>query len=128
MPGTSPATRRLVWLTAAITATILIIGSVTLWQTIGARASSDQIRRSAEVAACRSELRAEIDLVAARINDVFLSGLVAVAADDDAQLARAVAHAPDLLAEAREVTDAYAAGVRLSRTDPDRFIRDCRDR
>lgn len=135
MPTASAATRRLVTLTAIITAAILIIGVGTLWQTIESSASSDairattnEVRESSLISACRSELRVAIDLTDARVDDITLSGLIAVAQEDPDQLVALVADAQDALEDARSAVDAYAQGVTLSHTDPDRFIAECQAR
>lgn len=139
MSTVSTGTRRLAYMTTAVTLAILIIGGVTLWQTIGARASSDAIRDSSLVAACRSELRADIDLAIAQTeasdserDDLIIDGLLAVAAGDEAQLAAVLANSEHVLArtdraqtEALAAIDRYSQGVTLSRTDPARFLEVC---
>ncbi|MBP7629487.1 MAG: hypothetical protein KA758_03470 [Acidimicrobiales bacterium] len=104
---------------------MLIIGGTTLYQTIGARATSEQIRSASYITACRSELRAEVDLATTEVQDVVLRGLVEVAEDDHAGLQVVLEDADRVLAAARRTAAKYADGVALSRTDPEAFVAAC---
>lgn len=117
------------------------------------RAIAAQVR-SDEITACRSEWRTPIDradaqleeatarLEAARTtrDDAFLVGLVATVTNDDATLAGLLDQVPaaraevaaaqadvDTAARAKaEAAGRYDRAVRLSRTDPDRLLAECR--
>lgn len=121
----SLTTRRLLWTTSVVTCAVLIIGGTTLYQTIGARATSEQIRSASYITACRSELRAEVDLATTEVQDVVLRGLVEVAEDDHAGLQVVLEDADRVLAAARRTAAKYADGVALSRTDPEAFVAAC---
>lgn len=112
-------------MTAFVTMAILVIGGVTLWQTLQTRASSDRIQESSLIAACRSELRAEIDLADAEISRLFLSGIHAVAQEDYETLRALAELIPGALETSKSAADAYAEGVTLSRTHPVMFLESC---
>ena len=120
------ATQRLRHLTAFITFAILAIGLVTLWQTLQAKTSSERIRESSAVTACRSELRAEIDVANSETNRLFLLGVQALAEDDPVALDALIDSIPDALAASEAAVEGYAEGATLARTDPAAFLASCR--
>ena len=120
------ATRSLLRLTAFVTIAILAIGGATLWQTTQTKASSDQIRESSAVTACRSELRVEIDVANSETNRLFLLGVQAIAEDDPVALDALIDSIPDALAASDAAVEGYAEGATLARTDPAAFLASCR--
>lgn len=121
---------------------LVAMSAYTLYVSAQGRAGIDAQRRSDEITACRSEYRAPIDqasdlLEAARVrrDDGLIAGLVAAVTDDDEGLADLIDEAEDIRAQTtqalaiREAATAdYAAAVQLSRTDPSRFLQECRRR
>ena len=129
------------WVTAVITAATLMLAAAALPVLLDTSETVEVQRRSDEIARCRSELRARIDTATAVSDrreservDAIGDVIVASVAEDDPALAAAArrlratgVHA----AEARDGVDranrAYERAVRLSGSDPDRFLAECAD-
>ena len=138
-------------LTAVLAVTILVIVAVYVPGLAGRTA---EIRRTADLAACRSQAAAEVteartrfdvaradrDTVATHLTAATNEGLAAAVAGDTAALDRLLDLVPsirqdlidaELLVvaatdELREASDLYRVRVIESREDPDRFLRECR--
>lgn len=135
--------RRLVGIliaTLVVTVVSVAIGAILIKVGVDSQGGIDAQTRSDEIAACRSERRGGIDraidqLEAARVrrDDALIGGLVAVVTNDDAALDQLVAVADDVRAETAAALEAkeqatrdYQDAVELSRTNPTRFLADCR--
>lgn len=130
----------IVVITAVVTAGTLVLAAIALPVIFDSRATSEQAARSNDLIACRSTF-------AAAVNDATSDRLAAIDARDnltsralelllrgDKEAALRVA-AAGAVARARVdrasrrvavATDRYVAAVRLSRTDPARFLARCR--
>lgn len=104
------------------------------------RNNTDQVRLGNELAACRSQARADVDDAAARL-EVANTKLVALlpegieaAMNDPARLSALLERAQsasldteEALAGLQVATDRYRAAVVASRDTPEQFLADCQD-
>lgn len=119
------------WLIRAVVAAslaLIILAGLTLWVSAGGRAGVQAIDRNGEIAACRSNLNADVVLAKAKVDDVILDGLIAVAAEDDAALTAAVSQITEVRRERDAAITAYGQGTELAERDPDAFLAECRSR
>lgn len=129
--------------TAYVTLAIVLLVGIGLAVFVGpavysTRNNTDQVRVGNELAACRSEARADVDDASARL-EVANSRLVSLlpegieaAMNDPARLERVLADAraagadaEDALVSLQAATDRYRAAVVASRDAPERFLADC---
>lgn len=126
-PLQSQSTRLLVWASTIIAVVTLMVAGGALVTSNQGRASSNEVRRLAEILSCRSELRVQVDLANARVEALVLEGLVAVANDDDDVLLALAAEASIVQDLREQAVLAYDEGATMARADPDQFLNECRD-
>ena len=137
---------------------IVVLAGFGLRYALEASSTAGQIQTGDEISGCRAEYRADVDAAEGELDvaddvlsdadrarsDLFLDGLVAAAAPElaDTSLEEILAAVPDaeqdIAAATREVVlaraglaaarETYSDAVSLSRTDPDRFLEECRRR
>lgn len=126
---------------AVLTAGSVIMLVIALPAIFSSRNNSDAVRQGNELAACRSEYRADIDdantalaVANSRLVTLLPEG-IAAAMDDPAGLVpvldaatSARAEVDVALVELRAATDRYRVAVSESRADPEGFLAECGQR
>lgn len=136
------STRLATWLliaTAVLASGMMILAVVYGPDLLRGVSTSEAVKRSGDLAACRSTYAAAVEVATANLDDargtvslLTNEGLEAIATGDDERLALLVPKlAParrlveDRQAERAAVVDAFSNAVELSRTDPSEFLRQC---
>lgn len=128
MPQASRLTRTLLWISSIAACVTIVVVALIFTQVRGFAQASSADRESDEVAACRAELRGDIDLSTARVDEVILRGLSAVATGSDDQLGQILETAPAVLEDLNEAVDRYRDGTALSLVAPEQFVEQCKAR
>lgn len=83
---------------------------------------------SGDAAACRSLLAYEVTAAKAELDVLFARGLRAAVTNDDATAAALADQVPERSKALEEALAEQEAGVQLSLSDPDAFLRRCEER
>lgn len=124
------------WLLAAsvaIAAISLAVAAFSLPTLIGTRTSVEEQRRAFQeqqrnsaVVACRSEIRAELDLATAVVDDLILDGLSAALTGDEAAISNVLFRSIPARAARDQAVEAVKHAAQHSADDPDGFLATCR--
>ena len=130
---TSPARqdRVITWIiiaSAIICCLTLATAAAALPILIDARGSIQAQQRSDEISACRSEVRSDLDLATAAVEDLIFDGLTAVALADEAAVRAVAERAPDTRIERDLAVLAVGRAADLSARDPAAFLEWCAER
>lgn len=120
-------------LAAISTAATVIIVLFGLPKIFSSADNSQAVKRGSDLQSCRSTYASQVTEATTEANDLVLRGLSAVGREDQAALLVLVTDPPgpegapidEARLLVRERTEAYAAAVLLSRSDPNAFLAGC---